>query len=155
MNASLKTIIIYIDMDHVLCDYEQGFKAHKTKYPDLLFPQSRPGLYINLLPIAGAIETFKWLSEQANFSVYILTAPSIKNPHSYSEKREWVEKHLGMLAVNNLIISAHKGLHKGNYLIDDCTSGKGQENFEGQLIQLGSVSYPDWNSISKYFEKLA
>ncbi|MFT5421992.1 MAG: 5'-nucleotidase [Candidatus Endobugula sp.] len=148
------TTVIYVDMDHVLCDYDLGYKAHKAKYPDLPFPQSQPGLYINLLPIKGAVETFNWLSQQPEFSVYILTAPSMKNPHCYSEKRQWVEKYLGMPAVNNLIISAHKGLNRGDYLIDDCASGKGQENFEGQLIQFGSTHYPDWSSVRTYFEKL-
>jgi hypothetical protein len=67
-------------MDYVLCDYDLGYKAHKAKYPDLPFPQRQPGLYINLLPINGAVETFNWLSQQPEFSVYILTAPSIKSP---------------------------------------------------------------------------
>lgn len=38
------TTVIYVDMDHVLCDYDLGYKAHKAKYPDLPFPQSQPGL---------------------------------------------------------------------------------------------------------------
>jgi 5'-nucleotidase len=53
--------------------------------------------------------------------------------------------------INNLMISAHKGLNRGDYLIDDCASGKGQENFEGLLIQFGSTHYPDWNSVRTYF----
>jgi 5'-nucleotidase len=106
------------------------------------------------LPIRGAVEAFKWLSEQPVLSVCVLTVPSIKNPHCYSEKREGVEKYLGMVAVNNLIISAHKGLNRGHYLIDDCESGKRQENFEGQLMQFGFARYPDWSSVRAYFEKL-
>ena len=30
-------------------------------------------------------------------------------------------------------------------------SGKGQENFEGKLIQFGSEQFPDWVSIAEYF----
>jgi 5'-nucleotidase len=89
---------------------------------------------------------------KSRIKCFILTAPSIKNPHCYREKRQWVEKYLGMTAVNNLIISAHKGLHRGDYLMDDCASGKGQENFEGQLIQFGSTHYPDRSSVRTYFE---
>ncbi len=33
-------MIIYVDMDHVLCDYEQGFKEDQTRHPQLEFPQS-------------------------------------------------------------------------------------------------------------------
>ena len=65
------TTVIYVDMDHVLCDYNLGYKAHKAKHPNLLFPQSQPGLYINLLPINGAVETFNWLSQHPNLvSIY-------------------------------------------------------------------------------------
>lgn len=59
-------------VDHVLSDYDLGYKAHKAKHPDLPFLQSQPGLYINLLLIKGAVETFMWLSQQPEFSVYIL-----------------------------------------------------------------------------------
>lgn len=141
-------------MDHVLCDYDAGYKVHQSKHPDLDFPQSQPGLYINLKPIEGAIEAFQWLASQPTLDVYILTAPSIKNPHSYSEKRQWVEKHLGIDAVNKLIISPNKGLNKGHYLVDDQVRGKGQENFEGILIQFGNPKFPRWTSVRQYFEKL-
>lgn len=147
-------IIIYVDMDHVLCDYDAGFSAHKARHPNLTFPQSQPGLYINLKPIEGALDTFVWLFKQPQFDVYILTAPSIRNPHCYSEKRQWVEQYLGMDVVAKLIISPNKGLNRGHYLIDDCDSGKGQELFEGELIHFGHSDYPDWNTIRKYFEKL-
>lgn len=144
--------IIYIDMDHVLCDYRKGYLKHQKLYPELEYPQSQPGLYINLDPITGAIETYQWLDEHPETAVFILTAPSISNPHCYSEKREWVEKHLGMRAVRNLIISPHKHLNRGNYLIDDMPSGKGQEYFEGQLLLFGSPDFPDWDSVKHYFE---
>ncbi len=144
--------IIYVDMDHTLCDYETGFRQHQARFPDLKFPQSQPGLYLSLNPFDGAIETYQWLEAQSAFAVFILTAPSIKNHTSYSEKRIWVEKYLGMNAVNNLIISPHKGLNRGDYLIDDYVSGKGQEYFEGQLIQFGSKAYPHWQSVRRYFE---
>ena len=84
--------------------------------------------------------------------MYILTAPSVRNPSSYTEKRLWVEEHLGLGAAYKLIISPNKGLNLGHYLIDDYTKGKGQENFEGRLLQFGSAEYPDWISIRRFFE---
>ncbi|MDQ2077499.1 hypothetical protein [Marinimicrobium sp. ABcell2] len=143
--------IVYIDMDHVLCDYDAGFKAHQSKYPDLAFPQSKPGLYQSLRPMQGAIEAFKWLCAQPDLEIFILTAPSEKNPHCYSEKRIWVEEHLGFAAVNRLIISPHKDLYRGDYLIDDCATGKGQDHFEGTLILFGSHEFPGWSSVLKHF----
>ena len=70
----------------------------------------------------------------------------------HSEKRIWVEEHLGIEITNNLIISSHKGLNKGDYLIDDNVSGQGQEEFEGEILQFGSINYPNWLSVKSYLE---
>ena len=53
--------------------------------------------------------------------------------------------------VNHLIISSHKGLNKGDYLIDDHSEGRGQENFESKLLQFGSVEFLDCEAIIIYF----
>lgn len=150
---SAKKQIIYIDMDKTLCDYRAGFSTHKEKHPKEVFPQSIPGLYLSLPPLPDAIETYQWLDEQEKFEVYILTAPSVRNPHCYSEKRLWVERYLGINAAYKLIISPNKGLNKGDFLIDDNVSGKGQEDFEGVLIQYGSKDFPNWQRIKDYFCK--
>jgi len=63
-------------------------------------------------------------------------------------ERIGVEKHLGFFEfVHNLILATNKGLLKGDYLIDDYVSGRGQEYFEGELIHFDSKQYPDWLSI--------
>lgn len=53
--------IIYVDMDHVLCDYAEGFSRQKALFPGLVFPQSQPGMYIGLKPLPGAIDAYHWL----------------------------------------------------------------------------------------------
>lgn len=139
-------------MDHVLCDYDEGFEAHQAKYPDLEFPQSEPGMYVNLEPLPGAIDAYQWLDSLPAVEVYILTSPSVRNPHCYAEKRIWVERYLGLGVAENLIISPHKHLNKGDFLIDDNAFGKGQERFEGELILFGSKDFPDWSSVLKYLD---
>ena len=57
-----------------------------------------------------------------------------------------------MTVVEDLIISPHKHLNKGDYLIDDMPSGKGQNNFGGQLILFGSEEFPNWTSVARYFK---
>ncbi|MBL4799464.1 MAG: hypothetical protein JKY50_18835 [Oleispira sp.] len=57
----------------------------------------------------NAIEVYQWLDIQDNVDLYILTAPSVRNPSSYTEKRIWVERHLGLEAAYKLIISPIKG----------------------------------------------
>jgi len=139
-------------MDDTLCDFKGAFVKCRLENPTFTFPQSRQSFFFDLKPIPGAIETFTWLNIQPELDVYILTAPSIKNPYCYTEKRLWIGKHLGFAAANQLIISPHKNLNKGHFLIDDNVSGKGQENFEGELVQFGSNAYPDWAAIHQYFK---
>jgi 5'(3')-deoxyribonucleotidase len=142
--------IVYIDMDDVLCDYTGAHKTAKEANPEIEYPQSVPGFWLDLPPLPGAIETVKEL--QAKFDVYILSAPSIHNPISYSEKRLWVEKYFGYDFCDRLIISSHKGLNKGHYLIDDYVDGRGQEDFEGELLHFGSAKFPNWITILEYLK---
>ena len=146
--------IIYVDMDNCICDYTESYLRYKEQFPEVEYPQSIPGLFLGLDPIQGALETVKWLAAQELFDVYILSCPSVMNPNSYIEKRQWVEKHFGMEYVRRLILSPHKNLNKGDFLIDDRASGQGQDTFEGELVQYGSAQFPDWASVKTYFEQV-
>ena len=84
----------------------------------------------------------------------MLTAPSKLQPHCYTEKRLWIEKHFDYEFTERLIISSNKSLLKGDYLIDDYAEGKGQENFQGKLIQFATENCPNWQSVMEYFENL-
>lgn len=145
-------MIVYIDMDDVLCDYSTAFNNAIEETPGIAFPQSQYGFYANLAPITGAIESVLKLINSEKFDPYILTAPSTRNPFSYTEKRVWIEKYFGIEFTEKLIISPNKGLLKGDILIDDLISGRGQESFEGKIIQFGSVSYPDWKTVMVQLE---
>lgn len=146
------TKIIYVDMDDVLCQFSARSLSIKSQYPEVAYPQSLYGFFTNLEPLEGAIEGINYLRSQSIFDVYILTAPSVWNPLCYTEKRVWVEKHLGMEMVNKLIISPNKGLNKGDYLIDDHESGRGQDGFEGTLIHFGTATFPHWKAVRAYFD---
>jgi 5'(3')-deoxyribonucleotidase len=146
--------IVYVDMDDCLADFRGAYLAYQQANPEIPYPQSMPGFFRSLNPIAFAIETVQWLASLEYFDIYILSAPSIKNPLCYTEKRLWVEAHLGFEFVNRLILSPHKHLNKGDYLIDDNLSGKGQDAFAGELIHFGSETFPDWPCVKHYFENL-
>lgn len=146
--------IIYVDMDDTLCDYRSSFELSKQQFPTIEFPQSTLGFFSELAPLPYAIETFHWLSNQIEFVVFILSAPSVFNAHSYIEKRLWVEKHLGFEAVSRLIISPNKGLNKGHYLIDDAAQGRGQEFFDGEFVHFGVAPFKNWLDIKEYFNEL-
>ena len=134
-------------MDDVLCNFMESYKAHIKACPEMKYPQAQVDFFRNLEPLKGAVQAFHKLTELKGSKVYILSAPSEKNPLSYMEKRIWVENNLGYEAVNRLILSPNKALLKGDYLIDDHTEGKGQDKFEGKLINFGSVEFPDWEAV--------
>lgn len=143
-------MLVFIDMDDVLCHFESEKEKLRQSNPEIEFPQSQIGFFENLPPIEYAIDSVKEMITSDKFDPYILTAPSILNPHCYSEKRLWVEKYFGLEFVEKLIICSNKGLLKGAVLIDDYTSGRGQENFQGELIHYGSDTYPGWLAVMNY-----
>lgn len=143
--------LIYVDMDNVLCDYNTAHRMDLMKEPNIKYPQSQYGFFSGLAPLDGAIDGFNYLFD--NYNTWILTAPSVLNPLSYTEKRIWVEQHLGMRAVHKLIMSPDKSLLIGDFLIDDITEGYGQENFKGKLIHFGSSNFPNWDVVTNFFTK--
>ena len=140
-------------MDGVICDYHKAYNIARQKKYYNQYPQSEYGFFTNLEPIEGAIEAVKWLMASEDFDTYILTAPSVMNPLCYTEKRVWIEKYFGMELVNKLIITPNKGLNKGDYLVDDNDSGRGQNLFEGELIHFGVGKFKDWKEVLIYLNK--
>jgi 5'(3')-deoxyribonucleotidase len=139
-------------MDNVLCDYQKAWEESMIDNPEILYPQSQYGFFRDLEPINSALFMYKRLSD--NFDVWILTAPSVQNPMCYTEKREWVGKHLGFEAAKRLILSPDKSLLIGDYLIDDIEAGRAkQDQFNGTQIVFGNTEYPDWFVVMEYFEQ--
>lgn len=143
---------IYVDMDGVLCAYYKAFREQYDENSNA-WPQAIPGFFISLEPIKDAIWGFNKLVE-LGYDVYILTAPSVKNNHCWSEKAAWIEKHLGNEWLEKLIITKQKGLlHKsGDYLIDDHSSGGGREVFAqaGDLFWFEGED-ANWDDVVRFF----
>jgi len=53
------------------------------------------------------------------------------------------------VAYKRVILTHHKNLNKGDYLIDDRTKN-GAAEFEGELIQFGTEKFPHWKSVVAY-----
>ncbi len=152
---------IFVDMDGVLCDYEKAWNAEKKGRASTYFPQSTPGFFKELNPIPGAIAGIKRLAKK--YDVYILTSPSVKNSHCWSEKAEWVEYYLGAEWLEKLIITKNKGLlHKfafnwdtdRTYLIDDSNTdavGGRDTFFEAGDMYWFSGFQADWYLVESFF----
>jgi 5'(3')-deoxyribonucleotidase len=136
--------IVMIDMDGVLCDFDTRKKELESKGFKGSSIFKHPDAYRDLEPIEGAIDA--WHALQEHYETYVLSTPPWSNPDAWAEKRKWVEKYLGKSAHKKLILSHHKGLVIGEYLIDDRIAN-GVADFEGVHIHFGSAEYPDWQTV--------
>ena len=141
--------ILYVDIDNVLVDVPSGIskisKQLQSEYEDRL--DEVPDIFSLMDPLEGAIDSYKKLSQK--FDTYILSTAPWKNSSAWSDKNEWVKKYLGDVAYKRLILSHHKNLNYGDYLIDDRLAN-GANLFEGEHIHFGSDKFPDWGSVCSY-----
>ena len=141
--------ILYVDMDNVLVDFPSGIskisKQLQSQYEDRL--DEVPDIFSLMDPLEGAIDSYKKLSQK--FDTYILSTAPWKNSSAWSDKNEWVKKYLGDVAYKRLILSHHKNLNYGDYLIDDRLAN-GANLFEGEHIHFGSDKFPDRGSVCSY-----
>ena len=139
-------------MDNVLVDFPSAFKKLDEKtlaeYEGRL--DEVPGIFSFMEPLEGALEAFEVLT--ALFDTYILSTAPWGNPSAWSDKLLWVKKHLGPAARKRLILSHHKNLNAGHYLIDDrLKNGAGE--FRGVHIHFGTDKFPDWKTVVQYLQQ--
>jgi 5'-nucleotidase len=145
--------IIYIDMDNVLVDFKSGID--KLDQETIRTYEGRldevPGIFEKMKPLPGAIGAANDLAK--TYDVYILSTAPWLNPSAWIHKVQWVQKHFGVEESSpfykRLIISHHKNLNSGDYLIDD-RPNNGAKDFEGEWLHFGSESFPDWESVTKH-----
>lgn len=143
--------IIYVDMDNVLVDFPSAFpflsKETMEAYEGRL--DEVPGIFSLMKPVEGAIEAYRFLAE--HFDVYILSTAPWKNPSAWSDKLLWVQEYLGDVAYKRLILTHHKDLNRGDFLIDDRTKN-GASGFQGTHILFGSAQFPNWDAVLNYIK---
>jgi len=145
--------ILYVDMDNVLVDFMSGVR----QVPESLVKQYEgrldeiPGVFGLMKPMDGAIEAYEHLANM--FDTYILSTSPWENPSAWQDKVLWVQKYLGTAAYKRLILTHHKNLNRGDYLVDDRTRN-GAGEFEGELILFGSDEFPGWDVVVEYLESL-
>ena len=149
----MKKKILYVDMDNVLVDFKSALDIQTEEILQKYSGREDeiPNLFGSMIPMKDAIESFSILSNF--YDTYILSTAPWNNPSAWSEKLEWVKKYLGDSAHKRLIISHHKNLNKGDFLIDDRTKN-GAGDFEGKLILFGSNEFSDWQSVCSYLIRL-
>jgi 5'(3')-deoxyribonucleotidase len=150
--------IVYVDMDNVLVDFQHGIEClseeDRIKYQGNY--DECPNIFSLMSPLPDALESYRILAQ--NFDTYILSTSPWKNPTAWIHKLEWVQKHLGANpgdpAYKRLILTHHKDLNKGDFLIDD-RDANGAGSFEGEHIWFGTPKFPNWKTVIDYLMKFA
>jgi len=143
----MKTLCI--DMDNVLVSFKSAVdkldKDTKVKYGENL--DDVPGIFSQMLPVEGAIEAFEKLSKV--YDTYILSTAPWGNDSAWTDKVRWVKKYLPEAAHKRLILSHHKNLCHGDYLIDDRLAN-GVDKFPGEHIHFLQGQFKTWNDVLAY-----
>ena len=108
-----------------------------------------PGIFGLMDPLPGAIDSYRELASL--FDTYILSTSPWENPSALADKLAWVQEHLADVAYKRLILSHHKNLSRGDFLVDD-RPNNGAEQFAGEFILFGSEHFPDWSVVLPYLK---
>ena len=155
-----KKIRIYVDLDNTITDFMSGIESFPAEVQAQYGKDENgkdhsdeiPGLFSKMKEIDGAVEGFKFLAE--HFDTYILSTAPWNNPSAWCDKLLWVKEHLGETVHKRLILSHHKDLLRGDYIIDDSTKN-GVAEFQGTHIHFGQGEFKDWTAVIDYFKKIA
>jgi 5'(3')-deoxyribonucleotidase len=145
--------VLYVDLDNTLVDFASGIRRlpapAQEKYERRL--DDAPGIFSLMDPMPDAIESFRRLSRV--YDAYILSTAPWDNPSAWQHKLEWVQLHLGAEegspAYKRLILSHHKNLNRGAYLVDD-RAARGATEFEGEWLRFGSEPFSNWRETTRY-----
>lgn len=142
---------LFFDMDNVLVDFRSALgniaPDIQRQYKD--HPDDIPGIFALMDPMPGAVEAVHTLARSGKFDMYILSTAPWKNPSAWADKVQWVTRHFDDVFHKRLIISHHKNLCQGHYLIDD-RDRHGAKDFEGEWIHFGSERFPNWQTVLDY-----
>ena len=149
--------ILYVDMDSVLVDFQSGIdrlpasvRSEVESQADPAFDEV-PGIFALMDPMPFAIECFTELA--LVFDTYILSTAPWGNTSAWSDKIDWVKRHFGddesSPAYKRLILSHHKNLNIGDFIVDDRTK-RGVDRFVGEHVHFGTVRFPDWPTVRDY-----
>ncbi len=145
--------IVYIDMDNVIVDFPTGIAKldEKTRQQYVGNYDEVEGIFGLMEPMPKAIEAVHRLAEK--YDIYVLSTSPWHNPSAWIDKIKWIHRYFGedknSVLYKRVILSHHKNLNQGDYLIDDRTAN-GAGKFKGEHIHFGTEKFPDWESVLKY-----
>ena len=147
--------IVYIDMDNVMVDFPSGIAKldDKTKQEYEGRYDEVEGIFSLMEPMPNAISAVHKLMKK--YHIYVLLTAPWHNPSAWSDKVKWIQHYFGeekgSALYKRLILSHHKNLNQGDYLIDDRTKN-GAGKFQGEHIHFGTEQFANWNCVLSYLD---
>ena len=93
------------------------------------------------------------------FDLYVLSTAPWDNPSAWQDKVAWIRDQFGAGPESPLykrvILSHHKDLNRGDFLVDDRPHKRGGDRFDGEVIHFGSEAYPTWPDVVAHLEEHA
>ncbi len=111
---------------------EQIVEEHRPLVAQII---ARPGFFLSLKPVIGAVEALRQIEALPNVTLAICTSPLRDTRYCVTEKYEWVRKMLGEPFVERMIMTRDKTLIRADFLIDD------------KPFVSGANLYPSWTHI--------
>lgn len=163
MSETTAKKILYIDMDNTLVDFPSAFphvepallEKHAEHKDDI------PGIFAHMQPMPGAIDAVHELASL--FDIFVLSTAPWANPTAWHDKVEWIQKHFGAdedgPLFKRLILSHHKHLNRGDFLVDDRPEKNGAQWFHehgGEVIHFGPEgTHKTWPEVVEYLKERA
>lgn len=143
-------------MDNVIVDFPTGIAKldEKTRQQYVGNYDEVEGIFGLMEPMPKVIEAVHQLAEK--YDIYVLSTSPWHNPSAWIDKIKWIHRYFGedknSVLYKRVILSHHKNLNQGDYLIDDRTAN-GADKFKGEHIHFGTEEFPDWESVLEYLLK--
>lgn len=162
--------ILYVDMDNVIVNFQSGIDQLESEkladhiavhgYNEKGEPRNLDeveGIFGLMEPMPDALESITELSKL--FNLFILSTSPWNNPSAWIDKISWVHRYFGIEesspVYKRLILSHHKNLNDGHFLIDD-REANGAKEFgqrEGsEHIHFGKGDFQSWESVVEYLK---
>ena len=87
-------VLMFIDMDGTIAEYEFFTKEYQE--------QNKDGLFINIRPLTSVIDCLKQINEIPNIELYILSICMYE--HDKTEKMIWLDKYVSFVKKENRIV---------------------------------------------------
>lgn len=102
--------------------------------------------------VASAVKAIEHLSE--HYSLQFVICGESDAWEAMEEKRRWLETNIGVPCWDRTVLTTHKELLLGDFLVDAHIGDCGGKDFMGTAVEFGSDTFKDWNEVVTFFDRL-